>query len=400
MNISTRCVRLGDPRDPYGAVAPPLYQTATFRQESATEFGEYDYSRTANPTRSLLEAKLAELEGARYGLAYTSGMAAVTALLGLLEAGDQVLAGDDLYGGTTRLLGRIAPERGLTVRFVDGADPRAVAAALDRRTRLLLVETPTNPLLEIADLGPLGEIARRHHALLAVDNSLATPLLQRPLEHGAHLVVHSATKGLGGHADLVAGAVVTDDATLHERLAFRRNAEGTALAPFEAWLLLRGLKTLAPRLAWQCRSARRIAEFLAAHSAVERVFFPGLPGHPGRAVHERQASGPGPLVSFTTGDPELSRRIVESLELFTIAVSFGAVCSAATLPCRMSHASVPEELAIRLRPPPDLVRLSVGVEDPDDLLADLMNALERAGGTTRTPKVAAEGGRRGVHRTR
>jgi cystathionine beta-lyase len=250
----------------------------------------------------------------------------------------------------------------------------------------LLVETPTNPLLEIADLGRLGEIARRHRALLAVDNSLATPLLQRPLEHGAHLVVHSATKGLGGHADLVAGAVVTDDATLHERLAFRRNAEGTALAPFEAWLLLRGLKTLAPRLAWQCRSARRIAEFLAAHPAVERVFFPGLAGHPGRAIHERQASGPGPLVSFTTGDPELSRRIVESLELFTIAVSFGAVGSAATLPCRMSHASVPEELAIRLRPPPDLVRLSVGVEDPDDLLADLLNALERAGGTTRTPK--------------
>jgi cystathionine beta-lyase len=392
MKIATRCVRLNDPRDPYGAVAPPLYQTATFRQESATGFGEYDYSRTANPTRSLLEAKLADLEGARHALAYTSGMAAVAALLGLLEPGDEVLAGDDLYGGTTRLLGRIAPERGLTVRFVDATDPWAVEAALARSTRLLLVETPTNPLLEIADLERLAEIARRHGALLAVDNSLATPLLQRPLERGAHLVVHSATKGLGGHADLVAGAVVTGDEALHERLAFRRNAEGTALAPFEAWLLLRGLKTLAPRLAWQCRSAGRIAEFLAIHPAVERVFYPGLPDHHGRTTHERQSSGAGPLVSFTTGDPELSRRLVESLELFTIAVSFGAVGSVASLPCRMSHASVPDELAGRLRPPPDLVRLSVGVEDPDDLLADLERALApAAAGAAAHPMSAREG---------
>lgn len=393
MKLATRCVRLADRRDPYGAVVPPLYQTATFRQDDAAGSGEYDYSRTANPTRRLAEAKLAELEGARHALAYGSGMAAVTALLGLLRPGDEILAGDDLYGGTARLLGRVAPERGLAVRFVDATEPAAVAAALARPARLLLVETPTNPLLRIADLRRLATIAQHHGCLLAVDNSLATPLLQRPLEHGAHLVVHSATKGLGGHADLVAGAVVTDDGEMHRRLAFRRNAEGTALAPFEAWLLLRGLKTLAPRLAWQCRSAQRIARLLAAHPLVERVYFPALPGHPGRAVHERQASGPGPLVSFTTGDPEVSSRLVERLELFTVAVSFGAVGSVATLPCRTSHASVPRELAGRLGPPPDLVRLSVGVEDPDDLVADLERGLARAGGAARTPGLAGEGGR-------
>jgi len=378
MKIATRCVRgacVTAERDPYAAVAPPIYQTATFRQPSAVDFGEYDYTRTANPTRSLVEEQIAALEGGRFACAFTSGMAALSAVTRLVRAGEEILAGDDLYGGTCRLLSRVAPRHGIRVRFVDATDPGQVEAALSPATRLLLVETPTNPLLRIADIAALAAIARRGGALLAVDNSLLSPCLQQPLAHGAHMVIHSATKALCGHSDVSGGAVVTDDPDIHREIAFFANAEGAGLAPFDSWLLLRGIKTLALRVERQCASARRIAERLAAHPAIREVYFPGLSASPGRDVHLRQAKGPGPVVSFTTGDPELSRRIVEAARLFTIAVSFGSVGSSVSLPCRMSHASIPEELRGRLAPPADLVRLSIGIEDVDDLLADLEQAI-------------------------
>ena len=367
LKLATRCVHSSPGRDPFGAVSPPIYQTATFRQPSAVDFGEYDYSRTANPTRALAEEQIAALEGGRHACAFASGMAAITAVTRLVQSGEEILAGDDLYGGTIRLLSQVAPRLGIAVRWVDASDPSAVEAAISPATRLLLVETPTNPLLRVADIGRLAGIVRPRGMLLAVDNSLLSPCLQRPLALGADLVVHSATKFLCGHGDICAGAVVTDDAGLHGRLAFHLNAEGTGLAPFESWLLLRGMKTLALRVERQSATAKRIADFLAGRPQVREVFYPGL----------------GAVISFTTGDPDLSRRIVEAARLFTIAVSFGSVGSSISLPCRMSHASVPAELRGRLGPPADLVRLSIGIEDVDDLTADLAQALELA--NTRQP---------------
>ena len=375
MKTATRCVRIVSDRDPFGAVVPPIYQTATFRQPSAVDCGEYDYSRSANPTRALVEEQIAALEGGRYACAFASGMAALSAVTRLVRAGEEIVAGDDLYGGTCRLLSKVAPRHGIRVRYVDTSDAAAVEAALSPATRLLLVETPTNPLLRIADLDRLAALARRRGVLLAVDNSLLSPCLQQPLAHGAHLVIHSATKALCGHSDVSGGAVVTGDPALHEEIAFFANAEGAGLAPFDSWLLLRGIKTLALRIERQCSSAQRVAEHLAAHPSVQRVFFPGLPGSPGREIHDRQAKGPGPVVSFTTGDPERSRSIVEAARLFTIAVSFGSVGSSISLPCRMSHASIPEELRGRLGPPADLVRLSIGIEDVADIIADLEQAI-------------------------
>lgn len=390
MKIATRCVRITDDRDPYGAVVPPLYQTATFRQPSATEFGEYDYTRSANPTRTLVEEQIASLEGGRFGLAFASGMAAIAAVTRLVEAGDEILAGDDLYGGTVRLLSKVALRQGIRTRFVDVTDPEKVAGAITPATRLLFVETPTNPLLRIADLAGLATIATRNEILLAVDNSLLSPALQRPLALGADLVLHSATKLLSGHGDVIAGAVITDDPALHERLAFHQNAEGAGLSPFDSWLLLRGIKTLALRVERQCASAERVALWLAKEPSVSRVFFPGLAKPAALEIQARQATGPGSLVSFTTGDADRSRRIVEALRLFTIAVSFGSVGSVASLPCRMSHASIPAELRRRLAPPDDLVRLSIGIEDVRDLVEDLSRAFAVAASLGAVEEVNAE----------
>ncbi len=366
------------PGDPYRASSVPIYQTATFAQESADGDGPYDYTRSGNPTREALEGVLARLDGAAAALAYGSGVAALAAVARLAEGGE-VVAGDDLYGGTYRLLSAILPDAGVAVRYADAADLGAVAAAITPRTRLVMIETPTNPLLHIADLAAIARLAHAEGALLAVDGSLATPLRQRPLALGADLVIHSATKALAGHGDATAGAVAAADPALAEELAFRRNAEGTALAPFESWLLLRGLKTLALRVERQEENARGVAERLARHPAVARVRFPGLADHPGAALHARQASGPGSVVSFETGSPERSRRVVEALRLFAIAVSFGGVGSTASLPCRMSHASIPEEVRRARTLPEDLVRLSLGIEDAGDLLADLDQALAAAG---------------------
>jgi cystathionine beta-lyase len=378
MKTATRCVHPKPGRDPYNAVSPPIYQTAAFRQPNAVEFGEYDYTRTANPTRAQAEEQIAALEGGRFACAFASGMAALSAVTRLVRAGEEILAGDDLYGGTFRLLSRVAPGLGLAVRYVDATDPDAVEAAITPATRLLLVETPTNPLLRIVDLPRLAALTRRRGVLLAVDNSLLSPCLQRPLAHGADLVIHSATKFLCGHGDVCAGAVVTDDPDLHQKLAFHLNAEGAGLAPFESWLLLRGIKTLALRVERQSQTATRLAAFLAGQPAIREVYHPTLAPPGIRKIHENQATGPGSVISFTTGDPDLSRRIVEATRLFSIAVSFGSVGSSISLPCRMSHASIPADLRCRVGPPEDLIRISVGIEDPGDLLADLGEALEQA----------------------
>lgn len=378
MKTATECVHLERDDDQYGAISPPIYQTATFRQVADDEFGEYDYTRSGNPTRSLVERQIAKLENARFACAFASGMAAITALSRLVSAGEEILAGNDLYGGTVRLFEQVLPRQGITVRYVDASNLDSVIAAISPRTKLVLIETPTNPLLKIADIESLARIAHEAGALLAVDNSMLSPVLQKPLDLGADAVIHSATKFLGGHSDVTAGAGAANDPEIHRQIAFHQNAEGAGLAPFESWLLLRGIKTLALRVERQNNSAQKIAEFLARHKSVVRVYYPGLENHEGYEVHRRQATGGGAVVSFTTSDAAFSQRIIESTELFEIAVSFGSVGSVITLPCRMSHKSVPAALREKHAPPADLVRISVGIEDVDDLIEDLENAFATA----------------------
>jgi cystathionine beta-lyase len=375
---ATRCVHFQTSSDPYGAIAPPIYQTATFRQPTALEFGEYDYTRSGNPTRTLLEEQLAELEGGAHACAFASGMAAITALTRVLSSGDEMIAGDDLYGGTVRFLEKVLSRQAITVRYVDTTNLNAVKEAISDRTKLILIETPSNPLLRISDIRGLAEIAGAAGVPLAVDNSMLSPISQQPLSLGADVVIHSATKFLCGHSDVMAGALITNDAAIYEQVAFQQNAEGAALSPFESWLLLRGLKTLALRVERQNDTARKIAPFLKMQTGIKEVYYPGFLDHPGHRLHRSQAEGDGSVVTFTTGDAEVSRKIVEATKLFTIAVSFGSVGSTISLPCRMSHASIPEHLRQRLAPPADLVRVSVGIEDANDLMADLGSALEIA----------------------
>ncbi|HKQ77477.1 MAG TPA: cystathionine beta-lyase [Blastocatellia bacterium] len=378
MKTATQCVHFNSNDDPHCSISPPIYQTATFRQPSADEFGEYDYTRTGNPTRSLVEGQIARLEGAEYACAFSSGMAAISALTRFAVAGDEIIAGDDLYGGTVRLLDQILPRLGIHVRYVDVTDVAAAREALNPRVKLILIETPSNPTMRIADIRALAGVAREAGALLAVDNSMLSPCFQKPLKLGADVVVHSATKFLCGHSDVTAGALVTNDYDLHRQIAFDQNAEGAGLSPFDSWLLLRGMKTLSLRVERQNESALKIAEFLSLRPEVDRVYYPGLADHPGHEIHRNQSIGDGAVISFTTGAVEVSRQVVEATRLFDIAVSFGSVNSTISLPCRMSHASIPQTLRDRLAPPPDLVRISVGIEDVDDLIEDLSRAFAMA----------------------
>jgi cysteine-S-conjugate beta-lyase len=369
----------------------PIMQTATFAQSSAIGFDDFDYSRSGNPTRAVLEAELARLEHGARGFAFASGMAAIAASLSCLQAGDCLLIGDDLYGGAVRYIERVIAPRGVDVRTVHTqidagiACPwhvalRAARHALAPGARIAIyLETPTNPLLQVTDLDAVVQAAREFDAAVIVDNTTLSPHFQNPLDWGVDAVVHSATKHLGGHGDLTAGAIVVGDtlwgAHLGEQVAFIQNAEGSALGPFDAWLLIRGMKTLEVRLERESATAQLVAEWLIKQPGVEHVFYPGLESHPGHAVMRRQARGFGALLSFTTGDAEASKRIVEGVRRFTIAVSFGNTSSSISLPCAMSHASVPAE-SQRARPPQDLVRLSIGLEPPDELIADLAAALE------------------------
>ncbi len=358
MKAATRLARFKPaPGDAFSAFAPPLYQTATFAQKACATPGPYDYSRSGNPTRTLLEQELAELEGAHRALAYTSGLAALAAVVRVAGAAGEVVAG--------------VSRQGTVVRHVDATDLAAVERAVGPATRLVLVESPTNPLLRVVDIGRLAALAHAAGARLAVDNSLLSPYLQQPLALGADIVVHSATKCLGGHSDLTAGAVAVRDPALAEELAFVQNAEGTALGPFDAWLLLRGMKTLAVRLDRQEENAGRVARFLAGHPLVRRLHYPGLAARPGHELQRRQARGWGSVMSFETGSVAASRRLADGVELFTLAVSFGSVGSLISLPCLMSHASIPAAVRHDRALPEDLVRLAVGIEDADDLIADL-----------------------------
>jgi len=372
MKFATRLVQYDQaPGDPKHPMATPIYQTATFEQMQADAFGAYDYSRSGNPTRRVLEDQLAVLENGTAGFCFSSGMAAIATVTHLLSAGDEILADYDLYGGTSRLFARVTPRSGVAVRYVDASDPEALAAAITPSTRLIYVESPTNPFLRILNLQAIAGVAKERGIPLCVDNSVMSPYLQNPLDLGADIVVHSATKFLCGHSDVTGGAIIVKDAALAERIGFLQNAEGTALGPMDCFLLLRGLKTLKIRIDAQQRSAGVIAAFLAGHRAVAAVYYPGLASHPGYDVHASQAKGAGSLLSFTVGSADSAKRLAESSELFKISVSFGSVTSSIGIPQKMSHASVPAELQSARAIPAELLRMSVGIEDTDDLIADL-----------------------------
>ncbi|MFW6216053.1 MAG: trans-sulfuration enzyme family protein [Alkalispirochaetaceae bacterium] len=369
-------VRRGDPT---GAISTPIYQSATF---SHLEYGVstgYDYSRTSNPTRRVVETLIAAAESGDGGFAFASGMAAVTAVLLLYRQGDHMVVCDDLYGGTYRVLEQNFRQFGLEATYVDFADLSAVEAAIiPGRSRAILLETPTNPLMKVSDIAAVAEIARSRGLHLIVDNTFCTPVLQRPLELGADIVIHSASKYLAGHNDVIAGVVVTASRELSERVGFVQNSTGSILGPQDSWLLLRGMKTLALRMEAQQRGALRLAHWLSEHPAVREVYYPGLPDHPGTEVHGRQASGGGGMLSFRVTDAAAVPSIINRLDLIIFAESLGGVETLLTHPVRQTHADIPPEVRERIGVTEDLLRLSVGIEAPEDLIADLENALPSA----------------------
>ena len=375
----TLAIHAGQSPDPStGAVMPPIYATSTYAQTSPGVHQGFEYSRTHNPTRFAYERCVAELEGGSRGFAFASGMAATATILELLDSGDHVVAMDDLYGGSFRLFERVRRRSaGLDFSFVDMTDPALFEAALTPKTKLVWIETPTNPLLKIVDIAAIAAIAHRHGALVVVDNTFASPMLQRPLQLGADIVMHSATKYLNGHSDMVGGMVVVgDDADLAERMAFLQNSAGAVQGPFDSFLALRGLKTLHLRMKAHCENAQAIAEFLQGHDAVKDVIYPGLASHPQHELARRQMDGFGGMVSFRLkGGFEAAKRFCERTRLFTLAESLGGVESLVNHPAVMTHASVPVETRARLGIGDDLVRLSVGVETVDDLRADVDAAL-------------------------
>jgi cystathionine gamma-synthase len=374
--FETLAIHAGQEPDPTtGSVVVPIHQTSTFKQDGVGGLRRgYEYSRSANPTRDALQECLAALEGGRHGLAFASGLAAEDCLLRtVLAPGDHVVIPDDAYGGSFRLFARVLQRWGVAYTAVHLSDPAAVRAALRPETKVLWCETPTNPLLGIADIAALAGVAQDAGVLLVVDNTFASPYLQQPLALGADVVVHSTTKYLGGHSDVVGGALVVDDAALAERLVFHQNAMGAVPGPFDSWLVLRGVKTLGVRMDRHSANAARVAEMLSAHHAVDKVLYPGLPGHPGHEIAAKQMRGFGGMVSFTLrGGEEAALRVCERTEVFLLAESLGGVESLIEHPARMTHASV---TGSPLEVPADLVRLSVGIESAEDLLADLTQAL-------------------------
>jgi cystathionine gamma-lyase len=378
--FSTRAVHAGQDPDPFtGAVVVPIYQTSTFAQVAVGKHKGYEYSRTANPTRTALEVCIAALEGGRRGMAFASGMAAEAAIMQLLKPGDHTVAVDDLYGGTYRLFLRVLEPLGLTFSFVDGTDLKAVEQAFTEKTRMVWLESPTNPLLKLVDIEAVSKLAHARQALVVVDNTFMSPYFQRPLSLGADIVVHSATKYLGGHSDVIGGALVLNREDLQEQLAFLQNAVGGVPGPLDAWLVLRGLKTLAVRMREHDRNARLVAAFLSEHLKVARVFYPGLPNNPQRELARRQMSGFGGMISFEVkGGLEPARRMVEQTRLFALAESLGGVESLIELPAAMTHASIPAEVRRAHGVADGLVRISVGIEDVADLISDLDRALAEA----------------------
>ena len=374
--FATRAIHAGQDPDPTtGAVAVPIYQTSTFAQEAVGVHKGYEYARTDNPTRAALEQALAALDGGTHGLAFGSGLAAETTLMLMLSAGDHVICGDDVYGGTYRLFDKVFARLGLVFDYVDTSDPANVEKAMRPQTRLIWLETPTNPMLKLADIAAIAQIGRARGALTAVDNTFASPYFQRPLELGADIVHYSTTKYIGGHSDVVGGALITSNDQVYERLKFLQNAAGAVPGPFDSWLVLRGLKTLAVRMRLHEANALAIARFLEEHPAVERVIYPGLPAHPQHALARRQMHGFTGMVSLVLkGGEAAAHALVARLKLFTLAESLGGVESLVELPAAMTHASV---AGSPLEVPAGLVRLSAGIEDQEDLIADLEAALGR-----------------------
>lgn len=372
--FATRAIHAGQAPDPLtGAVAVPIYQTSTFAQFSVEGPQAYDYSRTGNPTRTALETALAALEDAPHALAFASGLAAESAVLLALNAGDHVVSGDNIYGGTYRLFTKVFARHGLTFTFVDTSDPANVAAAIRSETKLIWLESPTNPLLKLADLAAIAKLAKARNILTLVDNTFASPYFQRPLDLGIDLALYSTTKYHAGHSDVISGAIVTGRADLYEQLKFLQNAVGGVPGPFDAWLVLRGIKTLALRMRAHAANALAVAQFLEDHPAVEQVYYPGLTSHPQHALAQRQMRGYSGMVSFTLkGGADAARAIVTRTKLFTFAVSLGGVESLIELPTTMSHGGArgsAQEAAA------NLIRLSVGIEEIEDLIADLHQAL-------------------------
>lgn len=377
LQFATRAIHAGqEPEPATGAVTVPIYQTSTFAQSEPGVHKGYDYSRTDNPTRTALQQALASLESAAYCLAFSSGMGAATTAMLLFKRGDHIISSRDVYGGTYRLFKRVLEDLGLTFSFVETAELGAIARAVTRRTRLLWIESPTNPLLRITDIRGAAKIAHRSGALCLVDNTFASPFFQRPLALGADLVLHSTTKYIGGHADVVGGAICVNQGSLYERLKFLQNAAGATPSPFDCFLTLRGIKTLALRMREHEKNATRIAGFLRDHPRVRRVYYPGLPNHPGHDIASSQMDGFSGMISFEVkGGLAEARRVLRRLNIFKIAESLGGVESLVELPTIMTHASIPKEERRRAGLDDGLIRLSVGVEDVEDLIADLKQAL-------------------------
>lgn len=366
------------PDKAYGAVMPPIYQTSTYAQTTPGGHQGYEYSRSANPTRTALENALASIENGNHGLAFASGLAAIDAVLKLLKPGDEVLATNDLYGGSYRLFKRVYENFGIIFRFLDMQDAKSIETEISHATRMVWLETPTNPLMNIVDISAIAKITKQKGLLLAVDNTFASPYLQRPLELGADIVMHSATKYLGGHSDLVVGALVVNDTDLANRLYFIQNASGAICGPMDSFLTLRGIKTLHVRMQRHCENGEAIAHFLNAHPKIEKVYWPGFEAHPNHAVAKKQMKGYGGMISFVPkgGNYADAIKIVEKLKIFTLAESLGGVESLAGHPASMTHASIPKNEREKIGVVDALIRLSVGIEDVDDLIADLAEALD------------------------
>jgi cystathionine gamma-synthase/cystathionine gamma-lyase len=378
MRFATKAIHVGQDPDPAtGATIVPIYQTSTYTQEAPGQHKGYEYSRTGNPTRNALEECVAALEGGEHGLAFASGLAATVATMSLLSPGDHVVAGDDLYGGTYRLFDKVLPRTGgLEFTYADTTDPGAVEKALGPETKLLWIETPTNPMLTLSDIATLCEMARDRGAIVAVDNTFASSYFQSPLALGADIVVHSTTKYMGGHSDVVGGAVVTSNQDFYQEMKFYQNAAGGVPGPFDSWIVLRGLKTLAVRMRQHEENALAVAEFLQGHPQVASVSYPGLPSHPQHELAKQQMSGFSGMVSFTlNGGAEAAYAAVQKTEVFHFAESLGGVESLITHPATMTHAAIPREQREARGVTDGLMRLSVGIEDKEDLIADLDRAI-------------------------
>ncbi|RZJ76475.1 MAG: cystathionine gamma-synthase [Flavobacterium sp.] len=378
MKFNTKTIHGGQQHDPStGAVMTPIYQTSTFVQKSPGVHGGYEYSRAANPTRTALENSLASIENGTRGLAFSSGLAATDCVLRMLKAGDEVIAMDDLYGGTYRMFTRVYKDTGIKFHFVDMNDLEKFESLFNENTKLVWVETPTNPLMKLADIEAVAKISKSKSVLFAVDNTFATPYLQQPLDMGADIVMHSATKYLGGHSDLIAGALIVKDEALGEQLHFLQFATGATLGPQDSYLVLRGIKTLHLRMQRHCENGGKVAAYLNSHAKIKTVFYPGLESHPFHDIAKKQMKGFGGMVSFVfeSGAKADAIKFLENLKVFTLAESLGGVESLANHPALMTHASIPEDKRKEIGISDDLVRLSVGIEDIEDLIADLEQAL-------------------------